>query len=577
MSELHPVSQHREDAKGDVVFAHGLGGDWWSTWAAEENQKETFWPRWLADQLPQANVWSLEYGAHPSEWRGAGMSVIEHADNVLELLLTKRLGFRPLIFVAHSLGGLLVKNLLRASREAPDEEARRIAAATRGVTFFATPNSGALIASTGVRLLGWLGPLGQLSRISPLVHELRAHSPELLRLNQWYRNQVADPVKGLRIKTKVYYEKRGTAFGFLLVVDEASADPGLAGIRPVPVPADHFMICKFAARDSWLYENVRQFLEECLASGSPPPDLRGSVASKLDHISTSMHHPSNLDSVTNSTSQANRILLGVAIDTSGSMQASINNKRAEIISRFDAVLSSLVDLGTSIRHELDQQQNVTSDAFKIFLYCFGLRFGNGVADMASLWRAARSINLEAEISTRRQRYEAQARKQAAEYGSLGSLARSYGLGGIVDSIANAAENSIRDRIVREVGDLVLHEARRLGDQTLSPKELAEMFKPSPSGPTKELIEQVVYGSTPLAAAAHEIRERFERADNNTYDHKVLLVISDGEPTDGDPREYIEKVRNSNVTVIACFVTDDDVTEPKKLVGLFQSLGVMALA
>jgi hypothetical protein len=123
--------------------------------------------------------------------------------------------------------------------------------------------------------------------------------------------------------------------------------------------------------------------------------------------------------------------------------------------------------------------------------------------------------------------------------------------------------------VREVGDLVLNEARRLGDRTLSPKELAEMFKPSSSGPNRELIEQVVYGSTPLAAAAHETRERFERAERDMYDQRALLVISDGEPTDGDPRGDMEKIRDSGVTVIACFVTDDDVTEPKKLVGLPQ--------
>jgi hypothetical protein len=265
------------------VFVHGLGGDWWSTWAADADKEETFWPSWLAGHLPRMNVWSLEYGAHPSGWRGAGLSIVEHADNVLELLVTKGLGARPLVFVAHSLGGLLVKNLLRASREAPDGKARRVAAATRGVAFFATPNSGTVLASVGVRLLAWLGPLGQLPRASALVHELRAHAPELRRLNQWYRDQVADPANGLRLSTKVYYEKRGAVLGFVPVVDETSANPGLAGIRPVPVPADHFAICKFVARDNWLYENARQFVEKCLLDGPLP-------ASPPDHTSIASNH-----------------------------------------------------------------------------------------------------------------------------------------------------------------------------------------------------------------------------------------------------------------------------------------------
>jgi hypothetical protein len=237
------------------------GGHWRETWATDPKQEHTFWPKWLADDIPQANVWSLEYEAHRSQWRG-GMSLLDNADYVLELLVTKGLGKRPLFFIAHSLGGLLVKSLLRAGCDAPDGTGGLIASATRGVVFFATPNSGSRLASLIIRLLGSLGPLGQLYRAAPLVYELRAHTPELLRLNQWYRDNTVDKANGLKITTKVYYERHGNAFGFLPIVDESSADPGVAGIRPVPVPADHFSICKFAAQGDWLYESVRQFFKD---------------------------------------------------------------------------------------------------------------------------------------------------------------------------------------------------------------------------------------------------------------------------------------------------------------------------
>jgi hypothetical protein len=97
---------------------------------------------------------------------------------------------------------------------------------------------------------------------APLVYELRAHTPELLRLNRWYRDRTVAKTNGLNVTTKFYYEKRGIALGFLPIVDESSADPGVAGIRPVPVPADHFSICKFAAQGDWLYESVRQFFKD---------------------------------------------------------------------------------------------------------------------------------------------------------------------------------------------------------------------------------------------------------------------------------------------------------------------------
>jgi pimeloyl-ACP methyl ester carboxylesterase len=200
------------------------------------------------------------------------MSVIEHAEQVLELLIINRLGFRPILFVAHSLGGLLVKNLLRASCDALNRNQKRIALSTRGVVFFATPNSGSRLATNLHALLRIAFPLGWVYRPSRLIAELRAHQPELLKLNQWYRDRVANPTGGLHIDTKVYYESYPAAFGLVQIVDAASADPGIPGVRPVPVAADHFDICKFPDRECATYNGTLQFLSECLTkqSGAPP-------------------------------------------------------------------------------------------------------------------------------------------------------------------------------------------------------------------------------------------------------------------------------------------------------------------
>ncbi len=275
VSEIHQISGHREGASADVIFVHGLGGHWRDTWAVDPARDETYWPNWLAHQLPAAEIWSVEYEANRSNWR-VGMSMVEHADQILELLLTGGFGARPILFVTHSLGGLVVKSLLRASCDAVDQPAKQIAHATRGVAFFATPNSGARIASNFTRLLRWIGPLGQLYRTSGLLEELRAHGPELLKLNRWYRDHVSDRLSGLNISTKVYYEKRGAALGMISIVDEASADPGIGGVRPIPVSADHFAICTFPDHASWLYKRVLQFLSECLNEKS---DGNASVAS----------------------------------------------------------------------------------------------------------------------------------------------------------------------------------------------------------------------------------------------------------------------------------------------------------
>jgi triacylglycerol esterase/lipase EstA (alpha/beta hydrolase family) len=137
VSKIHHMGAAQGNPSTDVIFVHGLGGDWRKTWAADSTREDTYWPKWLVADMPAAEIWSLEYEANRSNWR-VGMSLIEHADQILEILLTNGFGRRPILFVAHSLGGLLVKSLLRSSCDAPDENAKQIALATRGIVFIAT-------------------------------------------------------------------------------------------------------------------------------------------------------------------------------------------------------------------------------------------------------------------------------------------------------------------------------------------------------------------------------------------------------------------------------------------------------
>ena len=119
-----------------------------------------------------------------------------------------------------------------------------------------------------------------------------------------------------------------------------------------------------------------------------------------------------------------RSLFGIAVDTSGSMQESINNRAGPATSRFTEVKSALADVAAQVQGELKARAKGQQDSFQVFLYGFGLRVGSGVADLASLWAAAQQIDLNREIQLRKSRYEAEARRQAAQYSGLASLARS---------------------------------------------------------------------------------------------------------------------------------------------------------
>lgn len=261
-----------------------------------------------------------------------------------------------------------------------------------------------------------------------------------------------------------------------------------------------------------------------------------------------------------------RSLLGIAIDASGSMQSSMRNQAGPSGTRFEEVKAALADIGRKVQEELKYRGRGAGDSFEVFMYAFGLRVGGGVADLASLWSAAQTMDLESEVALLRGRYEAEARQKASQYSGLASLARGLGYGGLVDSVTNAAADSVRQRIVGEVASRVLAKAERLGDSTLSAEGLAALFEGAQASVDARLLEHVLFGSTPMLEAAQQIRDRFGRLSQGAFDHRTLLIISDGEPTDGDPRGPLEDVRKSGVNVVACFVTDDDIANPRILHG-----------
>lgn len=238
------------DRAGDVVFVHGLDGNAYSTWH-RRGEPDHFWPAWLGEDLPEVGVWSLEYEASSMIWRGQTMPLADRATNILALLEVYDIGRLPLVFVTHSLGGLLVKQMLRHAADFGVVEWQLIAAQTRGIVFLSTPHSGSNIAC-------WLKYVGIVLHSSVTIDELEAHEPRLRELNLWYRNNV----QVLGVRTQAYCEKR-KVYG-ILVVDETSADPGIPGVTPVPLDDDHLTICKPESKQSLVYARVKKFVRSCV-------------------------------------------------------------------------------------------------------------------------------------------------------------------------------------------------------------------------------------------------------------------------------------------------------------------------
>jgi hypothetical protein len=272
--------------------------------------------------------------------------------------------------------------------------------------------------------------------------------------------------------------------------------------------------------------------------------------------------------------QRHSLLVGIALDTSGSMRASIQNRTDDALTRLEAAQGAIARLGESVQSALQtagERADAIEATFRVFAYAFGLRRG-GVVDIGGLCRAAQAMDLQHEVDSRRREYTARAEREAASYGGLADLARQY-LGDAVDRVAagvrHEAGRSIRARIVDEVSGLLFSRAAAEGDVTPSAGELAGLWQ-SRSPAAAESIEPLNYGDTPLNEAARTLRERFQRTEPSSgTEQRILVVISDGEPTDGDPRRAFADMREAGVTIVSCFVTDQDIAEPRALVAARQ--------
>jgi predicted alpha/beta hydrolase family esterase len=232
------------DRIGEVIFVHGLGGNLRSTWHSEELLDDNFWLNWLSQDQTDIGIWSFGYEAEPFEWRGKAMPLFDQASNLLEWLENKGLSERPLIFVTHSLGGLLVKKMLNTAQTFKKQ---KLIEQIKGIIFLATPH-------TGSHLANLIDNIGTLTRTTISVEELRSHATLLRELNEWYRENV----RIFEIVTKVYFETR--PIHGISVVDEDSANPGIEGVKPVAVPEDHITIAKPSSKNHLVYIGVARFI-----------------------------------------------------------------------------------------------------------------------------------------------------------------------------------------------------------------------------------------------------------------------------------------------------------------------------
>lgn len=189
------------DAKVDIVLVHGLNGDPKTTWT---NRNGVFWP---LDLLPSvlgehapANILVYGYNADVCSSRGASPSdnfIHQHAQTLVTSLTQFRVSEgtsrNPIIWVCHSLGGILVKRALLYSNDlrgaAHQRVYRSIYASTFGLIFLGTPHAGADAASWALMLQGMADavmPRKLFESESVLLRTLKRDNETLANINNHF-------------------------------------------------------------------------------------------------------------------------------------------------------------------------------------------------------------------------------------------------------------------------------------------------------------------------------------------------------------------------------------------------------
>ncbi|KAI8631832.1 hypothetical protein F5Y19DRAFT_492784 [Xylariaceae sp. FL1651] len=268
------------DAKVDIILVHGLNGDPQNTWTAKNG---IFWP---ADLLPtslrearanilvygyNADVYSKKHGSSPSD-----NFIHMHAQTLVTSLTHYRkdefTSHNPIIWVCHSLGGILVKRALLYSndlRTPQHEDYRSIYVSTYGMVFLGTPHTGSGIAAWGTVLQAMSDaviPKPFFQSESVLLRTLKRDNEILQEIN----NHFLDIYQ--RFKIFMAHENHKTDFKGtkMLVVDSNSASPQLPGVTYFAIEATHSGMCKFDSKNAPGYRTVATAIREWVVNA---PDV----------------------------------------------------------------------------------------------------------------------------------------------------------------------------------------------------------------------------------------------------------------------------------------------------------------
>lgn len=232
------------DATVDICFVHGLTGNRESTWTA--HGQSVPWPKaLLPSNLPNARLLTYGYDAYVVRKSAVSTNrLIDHATNLLNDLCNS--SSRPLIFVVHSLGGLVCKEAILLSQNSPEPHLRGIFDRVIGVVFMGTPHKGAWLANWAHIPASVFGMFKSSNKT--LLATLETENQLLEAIQAKFLSMVRGVREGGRsLEITCFFEELPLSLLTSLVVPKESAI--IEGYTSMSVHANHRDMVRFASTE----------------------------------------------------------------------------------------------------------------------------------------------------------------------------------------------------------------------------------------------------------------------------------------------------------------------------------------
>ncbi|KAL8697128.1 MAG: hypothetical protein Q9201_007292 [Fulgogasparrea decipioides] len=242
------------------LLIHGLHGDRTGTWTYGSGHNSVFWPKELLPaDTEKARILTFGYDANIAHFwaRPSKNKLDSYSDDLFQQLDYNRYKIdatnRPIILVAHSLGGLVCANGLvdAASRS---QSTKGLANCIRRIAFLGTPHQGSDKAQWAETARSFIKIFKETN--AELSKDLDEKSEKLAKLGVQFPNLLRSrsEIPKTQIDIVCFYEGQTTKLGGKdvgMIVTESSAC--IVGYPRTLLDANHEDMCKFSDKNDVNY------------------------------------------------------------------------------------------------------------------------------------------------------------------------------------------------------------------------------------------------------------------------------------------------------------------------------------